>query len=136
MRGRSPRTREGRLGPTAQNCSGQWLVVSGQWRRLVWRKLEWELAVTWVPPEVYESSPQYWDAFPVDDLQDTGGIRRQKMPNWADPGIEIFHFAAKCAYAIIRIGRAGKILPAPATFGETVGDSLERVQHIVYRSKG
>ncbi len=24
LRGRSPRTREGRIGPTAQNCSGQW----------------------------------------------------------------------------------------------------------------
>ena len=33
LRGRSPRTREGRIGPTAQNCSGQWLVVSGQRRR-------------------------------------------------------------------------------------------------------
>ncbi len=33
--------------------------------------------------------------------------------------------------------RAGwETQPAPATFGETVGDSLERVQHIVYRSKG
>ena len=31
LRGRSPRTREGRIGPTAQNCSGQWSVVSGQW---------------------------------------------------------------------------------------------------------
>ena len=30
LRGRSPRTREGRIGPTARNCSGQWLVVSGQ----------------------------------------------------------------------------------------------------------
>ena len=30
LRGRSPRTREGRLGPTAQKSSGQWLVVSGQ----------------------------------------------------------------------------------------------------------
>ena len=27
LRGRSPRTREGRIGPTAQNCSGQWSVV-------------------------------------------------------------------------------------------------------------
>ena len=26
LRGRSPRTREGRLGPTAQNYSGQWSV--------------------------------------------------------------------------------------------------------------
>ncbi len=26
LRGRSPRTREGRIGPTARNCSGQWLV--------------------------------------------------------------------------------------------------------------
>ena len=32
LRGRSPRTREGRIGPTAQNCSGQWSVVSGQRR--------------------------------------------------------------------------------------------------------
>ena len=28
LRGRSPRTREGRIGPTARNCSGQWSVVS------------------------------------------------------------------------------------------------------------
>ena len=34
LRGRSPRTREGRIGPTAQNCSSQWSVVSGQRRRL------------------------------------------------------------------------------------------------------
>ncbi len=27
LRGRSPRTREGRLGPTAPNCSGQWSVI-------------------------------------------------------------------------------------------------------------
>ena len=27
LRGRSPRTREGRIGPTAQKISGQWLVV-------------------------------------------------------------------------------------------------------------
>ena len=27
LRGRSPRTREGRIGPTAQKCSGQWSVV-------------------------------------------------------------------------------------------------------------
>ena len=42
LRGRSPRTREGRLGPTAQNCSNcssQQLVVSdgaysgGNWNR-------------------------------------------------------------------------------------------------------
>ena len=54
LRGRSPRTREGRIGPTAQL---QWLVVSGQWRGLFWRKLEWELAVAWLPPEVCEISP-------------------------------------------------------------------------------
>ena len=35
LRGRSPRTREGRLGPTAQDCSGQWSVVSGQWSETV-----------------------------------------------------------------------------------------------------
>ena len=27
LRGRSPRTREGRIGPTARNCSGRWSVV-------------------------------------------------------------------------------------------------------------
>ena len=27
LRGRSPRTREGRIGPTARNCSSQWSVV-------------------------------------------------------------------------------------------------------------
>ena len=31
LRGRSPRTREGRIGPTAQNCSSQQSVVSSQW---------------------------------------------------------------------------------------------------------
>ena len=30
LRGRSPRTREGRIGPTAHNCSGQWLGASCQ----------------------------------------------------------------------------------------------------------
>ena len=62
LRGRSPRTREGRIGPTAQNCSSQWSVASGQRRRFFWRKLEWELTVDWLPPEVYESSPPFWDA--------------------------------------------------------------------------
>jgi len=52
LRGRSPRTREGRIGPTAQNCSGQWSVVSGQRGRLFWRQLEWEPTMAWAPPEV------------------------------------------------------------------------------------
>ena len=38
LRGRSPRTREGRIGPTARNCSGQLSVVSGQRRRYFRRK--------------------------------------------------------------------------------------------------
>ena len=59
LRGRSPRTREGRIGPTAQNCSGQWSVVSGQRQHLFWRRPGWELTMAWVVPEVYESSPQY-----------------------------------------------------------------------------
>ena len=37
LRGRSPRTREGRIGPTAQNCSSQQSVVSG-WSE-AWGKL-------------------------------------------------------------------------------------------------
>ncbi len=46
LRGRSPRTREGRLGPTARNCSSQWSVVKegaiadselmGDWTWLGW----------------------------------------------------------------------------------------------------
>ena len=40
----------------------QWLVVSGQRRRLFWGKLDWELTMACVPPEVYESSPPFWDA--------------------------------------------------------------------------
>ncbi len=62
MRGRSPRTREGRLGPTARKSSGQWSAVSGQRRRIFWRKLKRELTVAWLLPEEYENSPQYWDA--------------------------------------------------------------------------
>ncbi len=37
----------------------QWSVVSGQRRRLFWRKLEWELRVASFLPEVYESSPYF-----------------------------------------------------------------------------
>ena len=37
-------------------------VVSGQRRRFLWRKLEWEPTMAWVPPEVYESSLPDWDA--------------------------------------------------------------------------
>ena len=65
LRGRSPRTREGRIGPTAQKCSGQWLVVSCQRLHLVCLRVERGLDVGPLLPEVQESSPQYWDAPPV-----------------------------------------------------------------------
>jgi len=59
LRGRSPRTREGRLGPTAQNCSGQWLVVSGQRRRLTYFRVESGLDMAPPLPEGREGSPRY-----------------------------------------------------------------------------
>ena len=36
--------------------------VRGQRRRLFWRKLEWELTVAWLPQELGDCSPQFWDA--------------------------------------------------------------------------
>ncbi len=57
LRGRSPRTREGRIGPTAQ-MRGE----SSEKHHFICTQLVWELTMAWVPPEVYESSPQYWDA--------------------------------------------------------------------------
>ena len=62
LRGRSPRTREGRIGPTAQKSSGKWLVVSGQRRRLTYFRVESGLDIVSLLPEVQESSPQNWDA--------------------------------------------------------------------------
>ena len=62
LRGRSPRTREGRIGPTAQKSSGKWLVVSGQRRRLTYFRVESGLDIVSLLQEVQESSPQYWDA--------------------------------------------------------------------------
>ena len=61
LRGRSPRTREGRLGPTARNCSDQWLVVSGQRRRFFCWKREWEVTVAGLPSKA-DCSPLFWDA--------------------------------------------------------------------------
>ena len=59
MRGRSPRTREGRIGPTAQL---QWLVVSGQRRRFpLLSELVMELIMVQLLPEVWENSPPFWD---------------------------------------------------------------------------
>ena len=55
LRGRSPRTREGRIGPTAQNCSGQW-------RRFLWRRSERGQVLVRALPEDCESSPPSWDA--------------------------------------------------------------------------
>ena len=69
MRGRSPRTREGRIGPTAQTAvvSGQWSVVSGQWsvvsgQRFTYFRVESGLDMAMLLPEGQESSRQYWDA--------------------------------------------------------------------------
>ena len=56
LRGRSPRTREGRIGPTAHNCSGQWLVVSGQRRGSTYFRVSRGLNMAPVLPEVRESS--------------------------------------------------------------------------------
>ena len=42
--------------------------VSGQRRRLFWRKLEWEVTMAWVPPEVCECSSPFWDA-PCEEMR-------------------------------------------------------------------
>ncbi|MDE0197206.1 MAG: hypothetical protein OXK78_03365, partial [Caldilineaceae bacterium] len=47
---------------TAQNCSGQWLVVSGQRRRFTYFRVESGLDMAPLLPEVQESSRPYWDA--------------------------------------------------------------------------
>ena len=46
LRGRSPRTREGRLGPTAQNYSGQWTEKGLTLTRSLSRD-GWGSAATW-----------------------------------------------------------------------------------------
>lgn len=86
-------------------------------------------------PEVQESTAQYWDASAVDNHQDTGGIGCQNMPKRADPGIEISLCGKiRLCYNPDRTGR--EVQPARTTFGDTAGDSQDRVQQIVYRSKG
>ena len=62
LRGRSPRTREGRLGPTAQNCSGQWLVASDQRRDNLLLRVEREIGAASLLPKVQGSSSFFWDA--------------------------------------------------------------------------
>ena len=64
LRGRSPRTREGRIGPTAQMRGErrEGRGESSEKHHFICRQLEWELTLVRVPAEVYESSPQYWDA--------------------------------------------------------------------------
>ena len=74
LRGRSPRTREGRIGPTAQNCSGQWLVVSGQRRRYTYFRVESGLGMGPLLPEEWDSSPQNWDA----PSKSAGLLKRRK----------------------------------------------------------
>ena len=82
-----------------------------------------------------ESSTQYWDTSAADYHQDTGGIQCQNMPDRADPGIEISLCGKmRLCYNPNRAGWEAQT--ARATFGDTAGDSQERVQHIVYRSKG
>ena len=58
LRGRSPRTREGRLGPTAQTA-----VVSSKRRRFFRWRPERELTVAWSTSEVCDCSHQFGDAF-------------------------------------------------------------------------
>ena len=62
LRGRSPRTREGLIGPTAQNCSGQWSVVSGQRGRYLCRRGEGEIGVAMLLTEAWESSAPFGEA--------------------------------------------------------------------------
>ena len=62
LRGRSPRTREGRLGPTAQNCSSQWSVVSCRSRRFQCLGVSRGLAGVSSLQEIRECSRLFWDA--------------------------------------------------------------------------
>ncbi len=57
LRGRSPRTREGRIGPTAQRRGEK-----REKHHFICRQLESELAVGWLLSEVRESLPSFWDA--------------------------------------------------------------------------
>ena len=60
LRGRSPRTREGRIGPTAQKCSSQWLVVSGQRGRIPCPRVERGMGMaSSLRPETVRIFPTY-----------------------------------------------------------------------------
>ncbi len=80
LRGRSPRTREGRIGPTAQNCSGQWLVGSGQRLRFPWLRVDREMVGAPLRPKAWGSSPPFWNA----------PVRRDSLPS-GNPASTMLH---------------------------------------------
>ena len=59
--GAEPPHKGGPNRPDRPNCSGQWLVVSGQRRRFTYFRVESGLDMAPLLREVQESSPQYWD---------------------------------------------------------------------------
>ena len=73
LRGRSPRTREGRLGPTAQKSSGQWSVVSCQRRCYWWLGVDGGLVMALLPAGVLESSTPSVGCTLFDFCFDMGG---------------------------------------------------------------
>ena len=60
--GAEPPHKGGPNRPDRPNCSGQWLVVSGQRRRFSYFRVESGLDPAPLLPEGQESSPPYWDA--------------------------------------------------------------------------
>ena len=62
--GAEPPQKGGRLRPTTQNCSGQWLVVSCQRLRCPCIRGESEMCAAPPLPEAWESSYPIWDAPP------------------------------------------------------------------------
>ena len=68
LRGRSPRTREGRLGPTAQ--------MQGERREkhhFICRQLEGELTMDWYLPKLRDWSSPFWDAPCEERRRDNSG---------------------------------------------------------------
>ena len=74
LRGRSPRTREGRIGPTAQNCSSQWSVVGGQRKGFAKNRVESVPDCARLQLEVKEISPPLWNATPKPGCLDSQTI--------------------------------------------------------------
>ena len=60
--GAPPPHKGGPTRPDRPNCSGQWLVVSCQRLRLVCLRVDRGLTMVCLLPELYESSPPFWDA--------------------------------------------------------------------------